>query len=66
MGAVNIAVFTFYSEETWVNFKLFGMLGLTLLFIIIQGIWLTKHIKTDDDASDAISGGDSDKNKESL
>ncbi|WP_417596777.1 septation protein A [Oceanospirillum sp.] len=48
MGAINIAVFTFYSEETWVNFKLFGMLGLTLAFIIIQGIWLTRHIKTDD------------------
>lgn len=47
MGAVNIAVFTFYSEEAWVNFKLFGMLGLTLVFIVIQGIWLTRHIKTD-------------------
>lgn len=47
MGAVNIAVFTFYSEEAWVNFKLFGMLGLTLAFIIAQGVWLTRHIKSD-------------------
>ena len=50
MGAINIAVFTYYSEETWVNFKLFGMLGLTIVFIIAQGIWLTKHIKTEDSA----------------
>lgn len=55
MGAINIAVFTFYSEEAWVNFKLFGMLGLTLVFIVIQGVWLAKHIKTDDDASDGKS-----------
>jgi intracellular septation protein len=47
MGGINIAVFTYYSEETWVNFKLFGMLGLTLVFIIAQGVWLTRHIKTD-------------------
>lgn len=50
MGAVNIAVFTFYSEEAWVNFKLFGMLGLTLVFILAQGFWLAKHIKTDSSA----------------
>jgi len=47
MGAVNIFVFSYFSEEAWVNFKLFGMLGLTLVFIIAQGVWLTRHIKTD-------------------
>lgn len=47
MGGLNIAVFSFYSEEAWVNFKLFGMLGLTLVFIVAQGIWLAKHIKTE-------------------
>lgn len=32
-------------EELWVNFKLFGILGLTVIFIILQGIWLTRYIQ---------------------
>ena len=33
------------SEESWVNFKLFGTLGLTLVLIIITVLMLSKHIK---------------------
>ena len=33
------------SEESWVNFKLFGTLGLTLVLIIITLLMLSKHIK---------------------
>ena len=33
------------SEESWVNFKLFGTLGLTLVLIIITVFMLSKHIK---------------------
>ena len=33
------------SEESWVNFKLFGMMGLTLLFIIAQGLYLSRHMQ---------------------
>jgi intracellular septation protein len=32
-------------EETWVNFKLFGMMGLTLGFIVLQAFYLARHIK---------------------
>ncbi len=32
-------------ENNWVNFKLFGMLGLTLLFVIGQAVYLAKHMK---------------------
>jgi intracellular septation protein len=32
-------------EATWVDFKLFGMLGLTILFIIAQGFYLARHIQ---------------------
>ncbi|EGV30642.1 intracellular septation protein [Thiorhodococcus drewsii AZ1] len=32
-------------EETWVNFKLFGMMGLTILFVIAQAFYLTRHVK---------------------
>jgi intracellular septation protein len=43
VGVVNIYVAYSYSEETWVNFKLFGVLGLTLVFMIAQGVYLAKH-----------------------
>ena len=33
------------SEESWVNFKLFGTLGLTLVLIIITVLMLSKHFK---------------------
>lgn len=45
MGALNLYIAFEFSEETWVNFKLFGSTGLLLLFIIIQGVWLSKHME---------------------
>ena len=41
-GAVNIYVAYNFSEEFWVKFKLFGLFGITLIFIIIQGLWINK------------------------
>jgi intracellular septation protein len=41
VGAVNIYVAYSFSEAFWVKFKLFGMLGITLAFVIVQSIWLT-------------------------
>lgn len=41
VGAINLYVAYNYSEAFWVKFKLFGMLGITLLFVIIQSVWLT-------------------------
>ncbi len=31
-------------EQSWVNFKLFGMMGLTLLFILLQAFYLARHL----------------------
>lgn len=45
MGFANLVVFKLYDEATWVNFKLFGMLGLTLAFILLQGFWITARAK---------------------
>lgn len=45
MGVINLFVAYTFSEETWVDFKLFGMLGLTLVFILAQGFYLSKHIQ---------------------
>ena len=37
-------------ENDWVNFKLFGMLGLTILFVIGQAVYLAKHMKQQPEA----------------
>jgi intracellular septation protein len=34
-----------FPEATWVNFKLFGMLGLTLVFILLQAFYMARHIQ---------------------
>jgi intracellular septation protein len=33
------------SEDIWVNFKLFGMMGMTILFVIAQSLYLARHMK---------------------
>lgn len=43
-GAANLYVVYHYDEATWVNFKLFGLLGLTVLFVLLQGIWLSRKV----------------------
>ncbi|MBT8529771.1 septation protein A [Polynucleobacter paneuropaeus] len=45
MGALNLYVAFEYSEDTWVNFKLFGSTGLLIVFVILQGVWLSKHME---------------------
>ena len=46
MGFSYLAVaFLFnFSTETWVNFKLFGGMGLMLAFIVVQALWLSKYV----------------------
>ncbi|MCD6055070.1 MAG: septation protein [Gammaproteobacteria bacterium] len=44
MGFLNLYVIYHFSTDAWVNFKLFGMLGLTLLFIMIQAVYLARHV----------------------
>ena len=44
LGALNLYVAFQFSEEAWVNFKLFGSTGLLLIFVVAQGVWLTRHM----------------------
>lgn len=44
IGFINLYVIFNFDTETWVNFKLFGLMGLTLLFVILQAVFLSKHI----------------------
>lgn len=45
LGAANLLVAFSFSEETWVNFKLFGGMGLMLVFVIGQSFYLSKYIE---------------------
>ncbi|HEV2524294.1 MAG TPA: septation protein A [Gammaproteobacteria bacterium] len=45
MGIANLYVVYHFDTDTWVNFKLFGTLGLTLVFIVLQGFYMAKHFK---------------------
>ena len=57
-GAANLYVAFYYNsgldEKTrmdfWVNFKLFGLMGLTIVFVILQALYLSRYI-TDEDES---------------
>ncbi|GMR03559.1 MAG: septation protein A [Gammaproteobacteria bacterium] len=52
VGILNLYVAFYYGldldEETrtdlWVNFKVFGLLGLTFLFIVVQAIFISKYV----------------------
>lgn len=45
LAALNVLIAYNFSEEIWVNFKLFGSLGLTVLFVIGQALWFSRHIQ---------------------
>jgi intracellular septation protein len=55
-GAANLYVAFYYDlgapeaarMDTWVNFKLFGLMGLTIIFVILQAVYLSRHITEDD------------------
>ena len=44
LGALNLYVVYYFDTDTWVNFKLFGMFGLTFAFVLAQGFYMTKHM----------------------
>ena len=45
MGCLNIWIANNYDTDTWVSFKLFGGLGLMLVFVIAQGIYMSRFVK---------------------
>lgn len=56
LGVLNLYVAFYYGleldtevrQEIWVNFKVFGLTGLTLLFVVVQAFVLSRHMTTDD------------------
>jgi intracellular septation protein len=48
MGVINILVAYNFSTDSWVNYKLFGGTGLMILFMIGQGLYVSRHIEEED------------------
>ena len=46
MGALNLYVAYNFSTDSWVNFKMFGGMGLMLVFVVLQALLLAKHVDT--------------------
>lgn len=44
LGTLNIYIAYNYSDDVWMNFKLYGSLGITFVFILLQSFWLAKHM----------------------
>lgn len=45
LGALNLYIVYRFDTATWVSFKLFGTLGITLLFVLLQGLYMRQHLQ---------------------
>lgn len=48
MGIANLYVAYTFSTSVWATFKVFGLTGLMLLFMVAQGFYISRHLKDDD------------------
>ncbi|MFQ6022220.1 MAG: septation protein A [Acidiferrobacterales bacterium] len=61
LGALNLYVAFYYGIDqdaetrlaVWVNFKVFGLLGLTLAFVLVQALVMAKYIQNESGKDDA-------------
>jgi intracellular septation protein len=44
LGATNLFVMFNYDMDTWVNFKLYGVLGFSLVTALVQGLLISRHL----------------------
>ena len=44
LAALNVVVWQYFSEDTWVNFKTYGLLGLTMLFALANAPFMARHM----------------------
>ena len=49
-GLLNLYVAFNLSQEMWVNFKVFGLLGMTLVFTLLSGVYLYRHLPAEQKA----------------
>lgn len=64
-GLINLWVYYNFSLDAWVNFKLFGLMGLTFAFILLQGLYISRYtqISNNDDNEPSNETGDSNRSK---
>jgi intracellular septation protein len=48
LAGLNEYVWRTMSEATWVNFKVFGLMGLTILFALANAPFMAKHMQQED------------------
>jgi len=51
MGVLNLYVAYTYSTSTWATFKVFGLTGLMLVFMVVQGLYISRFVKDEDAAA---------------
>jgi intracellular septation protein len=54
-GTLNLWVAYNFDTETWVNFKLFGGMGLMLAFVIAQAFWIAKYLPEEEAKPEAAA-----------
>lgn len=52
VGCLNLYVAYHYPTATWVNFKLFGLLGCTVVFLVGQGVFLAPYVADNEKESE--------------
>lgn len=45
LGVLNLWIAYHFSFSTWVSFKVFGLVGLLLVFTVAQGLYLSRHLE---------------------
>ena len=56
-GVANLYVAYTFSTSTWVSFKVFGLTALNLLFILVQGFYISRYL-TNDEPAPSLAGAD--------
>ena len=55
IGAANLYVALSFSQEVWGKFRIFGIYGALLVFMVVQGVFVYRHMQHDPQAA---KGGD--------
>ena len=61
LGALNLFIFMHFSTDVWVNFKVWGLMGLTLLFMMVQLLYLKPYVQFtggEEKNSDRVNDGE--------
>ena len=48
LAALNLYIAEFWSQEAWVNFKVFGILAVTFLFVLGTELYIHKHTEEEE------------------